>query len=225
MGGETEQDKLCYVEESLIGKQVPQNQTLFVALTMAASVPPARVGLVKYPLPKEVAEPWLVWREAWLRRLPTHLRDKVVATPKPHVTVFFGCTPEEDVVRTVVETHGPVRVTLPVDRELRCGKVSPVVLAELDSPSLIALFTSLYTSTATNPLGVDTPHALFARAKRPHTNPFGFVPHLTVCWFAPDVNMESLVPFLVPSPASPRRPLCVDLPPTAVVVKSCEVTA
>lgn len=202
-----------------------EHAVFVVVSTMAAAAPAARVGLVKYLLPKETAAPWLAWREAWLRRLPTHLRDKVVATPKPHVTLFFGCTPEEDVVRDVLETHGPVRVTLPSDRALRCGEVSPVVLAELDSPSLVALFTSLYTSAATNPLGTDTPHALFARAKRPHNNAFGFVPHLTVCWFAPDVDMESLVPFLAPSPVSPRPALRVDLPPIAAVVKSVGGTA
>lgn len=72
---------------------------------------------------------------------------------------------------------------------IKTGDRDPVVLLQLRSPDLVALFHALHADAAANPKGGATRHALFPYAVS-DKNKLGFVPHITLCKWTDGTTKE-----------------------------------
>ena len=148
---------------------------------------------LSFELQDEEVVAFNTWRDRVLAAVvPKDLQKHIVKRPSPHLTVFFDCVANEDRALSLFRKHCPPSDTfsfLPTTGKV--GDQASVLVVYGEMPAWIRVVETLFQDTAFNPKGIHTKHARFDYAKS-QTNPFGFVPHMTLAVFDGSVELSEL---------------------------------
>lgn len=161
---------------------------------------PSKAYLSWKNVPRSVQEAFAAWRDVWIASLPEKLQGAITARPKPHVTLLFGCSGDQEacmseVAKLCAESKSEQAISF--CEEVFISPTLPVIFVPLRScDTILRWFTHLFESQAVNPLGAKSPmvlnKGLAARVNPSDVNPHGFVPHMTVAWFDKTVHEQLL---------------------------------
>ena len=146
-----------------------------------------------------MADAFKLWREEWIAALPEPLQKAVNKRPDPHITLMYGCNGSKDACMEGVRalTESKEEQTIGLSDEVFVSPTHPVVFVPLcRCETILQWFTELFENETVNPLGSKSPMTLntelATRTNPDATNPYGYVPHMTVAWFDKEQQAELL---------------------------------